>query len=201
MTDSGDSFVIFPETNEAVPFVSLLTMENCPWAGLKTNFFKSRREFGPRLILELSLKMIPTEAFAPVLTVSFGYTGVPSSAFTMFPDRSMRTSPIFFLRLPEESSAAVTTVARRTTIRSIRERILLIETSIAHIQHLDMGLRSQLLQIRLYHYEHLLVWLFYFPPSIIFFMLNILFSAYSTFFRFYRDTWNMSMTLRHKQLR
>ena len=37
-TDSGDSFVIFPETKEAVPLLNLLTMENFPSFGLKTTF-------------------------------------------------------------------------------------------------------------------------------------------------------------------
>jgi hypothetical protein len=43
----------------------------------------------------------------------------------------MRTSPFFFLRLPEDSSEAFATVARRTTKRSSRKIILLIESSIA----------------------------------------------------------------------
>jgi hypothetical protein len=35
MTDSSDSFVISPETNEPVAFVSLLTIENLPQGWLK----------------------------------------------------------------------------------------------------------------------------------------------------------------------
>jgi hypothetical protein len=45
----------------------------------------------------------------------------------------MRTSPFFFLRLPADSSAALTIVAARTTKGSSRDRNLPIETSVALI--------------------------------------------------------------------